>query len=131
MVLGMLKHWVNRNVDLDLLSGYIERFLEDRGFKTMKSGVSGECTIQGITRPSGGLVVKVVVRVLGAPNDFSVEFGGDEGKHTRLGNVFGSILTLFGGGFLLSQSLKRQEKLDKLERKFSIFVEEMVDRSAV
>jgi len=129
--LSMSQRWVGRNVNLDSLSRYIERFLEDRNFKTRKRGLAGGFIVEGVSRQQRGLLVKVVVRILGDPNDFSVELGRDERAHTRLYNVFGPFMTLFGGGFILARNLKRQDILDRLETEFFVFVEEKVDYLAV
>lgn len=131
MVFGMSKRWVGRNLDLGSLSRYIEDFLEDKGFETGKRELSGGYIVEGVSWQQRDLLVKVVVRISGNPNDFSVELGGDEGTHTRLYNVFGPLMTLFGGGFLLSRNLKKREILDRLEREFFVFVEEKVDLLAV
>jgi len=127
----MQKRWAGRNVNLDLLCRRIETYLENERFHVAEMEVADGRRIVGVSRQIEDLPVKIVVKVLGPSDDFSVEFLREEDKAARLRTVFGSLLTLFGGGFLLLQDLKRKEVLDRLEkfeRDFFVFVEEMVEK---
>lgn len=118
----MQGQWVGKSVDLALLSERIENFFEDEGFKVTKDWPTSECTISAKPRHGFGILGQVIVRILGDSNDFSIEFSPSE--HSRSAVKLGFITTMFGGGSLVLRGLKSKEALEKLEKKFWIFIEE-------
>jgi len=120
----MKERWIGRDVDLNLLSQRIQRFLEAKNFLT-RLDKPGENEIEIFAMPSDRGEGKVVaIKVYGGSNDFAVEFVG--GQDSRTLRLFGPILTFFGGGFLLLPHLKLREFFEKLEGEFWPFLEESV-----
>lgn len=126
----MSKRWVNRRVDLNILNEHIKGFLERKGFETKKTELPGEYHVTGFSGQRSNLPLRVLIRVSGSENDFSVEFVRYEEKHARLYRVFAPFLTLLGGGVIFSRMLEKEEILDRLEWEFFVFLEETVERLA-
>jgi len=118
--------WVGKNVNLTLLSEYVEDFFKGRGFKTKRDESAEEYTVSGIPQRAHGIYGKVCVRILGSSNDFVIEFLPSQ--HTRSAIRAGFITTMFGGGALLLRGLKSQEELERLENEFWEHVEEDITR---
>lgn len=123
----MQKQWVGKNVDLGLLSRCVEDFFEKKGFKTVKEESAGEYKISLVSRGSGdGLARGIYLRILGDPNDFVLELG-IKGRADSLVK-WELMATMLGAGRFLVRSLELQEVLEKLEREFWVYVEEVVTR---
>ena len=120
----MQERWVGKNVDLPLLSKHIEDFFRDKGFRTTKDWSASEYTISAKPQQGAGIIGRVIVRILGDPNDFLIEFSTS--GHSRFAVKLGFITTLFGGGSLVLRGLKSQEELEKLEKDFWVHVEEAI-----
>ncbi len=118
----MQAQWVGKNVDLALLSQFVEDFFKSKGFKTAKDTSTEGYTVSGKPQRGGDILGRVIVRILGSSNDFSIEFLTS--KHTRSAIRSGFMTTMFGGGILLLRGLKSQEALEKLENDFWIYIEE-------
>lgn len=117
----MRKQWVGKNVDLALLSEHVENFLRGKSLKIKKDELTGTYTILGALRARAP---SLVVRILGNPNDFLIEFVADE--RARASIRLGLISTIFGGGFLVLRGLRSQEALEKLENEFWVYIEEAI-----
>jgi len=119
----MQRRWTEKNVDLHLLSDYVEDFFKNQDFLTKRTEAAGESTI--LWRPKR-LAVRVEepmsVRITGNPNDFAIELKASEltNRSVRLGMLTKPI----GGGYFLLKSLKLREALEKLEREFWIYVDD-------
>lgn len=118
----MQYQWTGKNINLEMFSQRIQGFLESRGFKTKVDRCSGGWIIMGTIRHDESLH-NVRVKVVGSPNDFSVEiFGGERNGFKLLLNAFGQM---FGGAFFL-RKLKQQEFLEKLESELLVFLDAAV-----
>ena len=117
----MQERWVGKNVNLPLLSEHVENFFRDKGFRVTKDGSAPEYRISAKPQYGAGIIGHVTVRILGDPNDFSIEFSTS--AHSRSTVKLGFITTIFGGGSLVLRGLKSQEKLEKLEKDFWVHVE--------
>lgn len=122
----MQRQWIGKNIDLALLSKYIEDFLKDNGFKTRKNELLREFKIFGTLRHSRNLRLEVTTRILGSSNDFVIEFLA--GKPLRRSIMLGYITTMMGGGIFLLRDLKSKELLERIEREFWMYIEEAVTR---
>lgn len=120
----MQERWVGKNVDLALLGERVKNFLRAKGFRTTKSLSASEYTISGKPQQGVSIIGRVTVRILGDPNDFSIEFSTSE--HSRSAVKLGFITTIFGGGSLILRGLKSQEELEKLEKDFWARIEEAI-----
>jgi len=121
-VLRMQDRWVEKNVDLKLLSGLVENFFKDKSFKITKDQSASECTISARSQQGVGILGRVIVKIRGDSNDFVIEFSTS--GHSRSALKLGFMTTLFGGGSLVLRGLKSQETVENLEKDFWIFIEE-------
>lgn len=120
----MQSRWTEKNINLDLLSERIERFLVDKGFKTLREKSVDGCKILGVLNLSSGERESVCVRVFGNPNDFVVEFRSSEPSNTSL--LFSPLGRLVGAGALFLRRLRLQEAYEKLEREFWAYLDQTV-----
>lgn len=118
--------WTGRNVNLALLSVYVEDFLKNKGFRMKKKESARKHTFFGEKKLSHSLLADVTVTILGDPNDFVVKFFA--GERARSLVKLGFLTTTLGGGPLLLRALKSQEELKKLEKEFWVYIQEEVTR---
>lgn len=121
----MQKKWIRNNLDLSLLSDYIEEFFTRRQFRTKKTESAREITITVLPSHSTvGLKEPISVRIFGDSDDLKVDLKASEltSRSIRLGMLTKPL----GGGYFLLKSLKLQEELEKLEKEFWIYVEDRV-----
>jgi len=124
----MQKQWIEKSVDLALLSRHIEDFFKVRGFKTKRDELAGEHKILVIPTRTQGIRENVHVKILGNPNDFVIELTA--GERARSAIWLGYTTTMIGGGSLLLRGLKSREALEKLEKEFWAHSENAVARLA-
>jgi len=76
--------------------------------------------IEAATEKVLNVQLKILVNVLGQPNDFTIEFIADRRKKGFFtpSMILGYIATALGGGAVLRSELKLQESLDKMEKTF-------------
>lgn len=122
----MQDRWTGKNIDLTLLSKYIEKFFKEMGYKAKKNGLMRGYKIFVIPRNTRDVVARIEIRVLGQPNDFVIDFCGIERMRSSIASGFLTIH--FFGGLILRRSLKLQEVLEKLEKEFWIYLDETVLR---
>lgn len=123
----MKKQWREKNVDLTLLSKTIEDFLKAKGYRTRSLlGESKKKYRISATLLKNRDSTGVVVRIYGEPNDFVMEL--DLPIEAQLSKTLGSVIALFGGGYLYLRGLKSEEAYQKLEEDFWLFAEEAVAR---
>jgi hypothetical protein len=115
-----------KNIELKLLSKYIEDFFKDRGFKIRKDVSAEGYLILGRHQRDLRIYGEVSVRVIGNQDDFVIEFLTS--KHASSAVKLGSITSIFGGGSLILWGLKSQEALEKLEKEFWVYIEEAITR---
>jgi len=120
----MQRQWTGKNVNLALLSEYVEDFFKDRGFSTEKDESAGEYTILWAPPRVRNMRDAMTAKVFGNPNDFVVEIIASE--RTRGSIRLGMLTQLFGGGYLVLRGLKAKETLEKIEKEFWAYVEEKV-----
>jgi hypothetical protein len=125
----MQRRWTGQNVDLSLLSDEVDDFFKSRDFVTEKSESVGERKILLKPKyPTVKLEDYMSVRIVGEPNDFTVDLKASEltTRPVRMGLLTKSL----GGGYSLLRSLKLKEELEKMEKEFWIFVEDKVAQMA-
>ena len=139
----MQKRWTGKNVNLNLLSERVESYFKNKGFMTKRTESEGELILllvpqhtedvrktmmtktAGTQTPQYAPNVKgMTAKIIGDPNDFTIEFTPSE--ITRRSIWLGMLTKIFGGGYLILQSLKLREALEKLEREFSIYIEDEI-----
>jgi len=120
----MQERWLEKNVDLNLLSKRLEDFFIMHGFKTRIDTLASGNAIVGVLDNKHDDLKEIIVKITGSPNDFVIEFPRGESRLSSM--KFGLLTTFLGGGSLLIKSLKSQKALEKLEREFWVDVEKNV-----
>ena len=118
------KRWTEKGVNLDLLTENIETFFKDKGFKTRKDSLPTGTKILIAPKHLRDTNANIKITVLGNPQDFTVELLMNE--PSRFATMLGLTTTLFGGGIFVLRGLKLQEALEKLEKKFWVYLEEKI-----
>jgi len=112
------KQWLEKNVDLNTLAGRIRPFFHETDFETMVEKTQEGYVIQANCKIPN-LRLRIEVKILGQPNDFTVEFSaGSGGGYFSPSMIAGYLTTIFGGGYLISREARKQEALDMLENDF-------------
>jgi len=121
----MEKRWVNRKVDLKLLTDRIGDFFKKWDFEAIKGEIATGYQIFAGNSPYFSMKKYVSVTIEGKPNDFIVklEFCNDKKKRFFIPVL---LSTMFLGGYLLSKRLKTNENMIKLEKEFWRHVENAV-----
>lgn len=126
-VVLMERLYSERNVDLSLLTEHVASFFKKNGFGVRLVTEEQKGFFKVIVRPTREHDIRgsVVVFVEGYPGKFSVRLIG--GARSEAFMKFGLLASLFGGGSLFLRGIKSKEALEKLERKFWVYVEEKID----
>ena len=120
----MQTKWTGKNIDLDLLSGQVERFFFNRGFKTLKEKLADGYKILGVLSRANGKRESICAKIFGNPDEFVVEF--EPIKPSYPSRLLAPMATLIGAGGFVLRDLKSREVYEKLEREFWAYVEETV-----
>jgi len=110
--------WINKNVDLELLTNSIVDFLRMLDFEIMSGEVASEYAIFAGNSPNFKIGGYVSVTIQGKPEDFKVKFELHTGEKKRSFFMSPLLMSMFGAGFLLSKRLKSEEAWLKLEKEF-------------
>lgn len=114
----MKKQWLEKNLDLNMLAERIRPFFHEIDFETMVEKMQEGYMIQAISKIPN-LKLKIDIKILGQPDDFTVEFStGSRGGYFSPSMIAGYLTTMFGGGYLVSREAKKREALDMLENDF-------------
>ena len=121
----MNRPYKGRNVDLSLLSRWIERFFKKKEFRVTKE--TEEETFRIVARPTyvHEIVDTITVSVSGNSNDFVVKLY--IGTRSEVLMKIGQLASLFGLGVLFLRGVKSDEAGETLQREFWVFVEEKID----
>jgi len=121
----MNRPYKGRNVDLSLLSRWIERFFKKKEFRVSKE--TEEETFRIVARPTyvHEIVDTITVSVSGNSNDFVVKLY--IGTRSEVLMKIGQLASLFGLGVLFLRGVKSDEAGETLQREFWVFVEEKID----
>jgi hypothetical protein len=118
----MKRDW-SKAINLDLLCGAIKEFFEHKGFLVNVDKVANEFRFLILTPKLEGRRKIIKVNVINNVNGFCVEFIPSSSSAF---SFLGYLLRFFGGGIFEKLSLEDREFLDRLEREFWVFVEEIV-----
>jgi len=121
----MNRPYKGRNVDLSLLSRWVERFFKKKEFRVTKE--TEEETFRIVARPTyvHEIVDTITVSVSGNSNDFVVKLY--IGTRSEVLMKIGQLASLFGLGVLFLRGVKSDEAGETLQREFWVFVEEKID----
>jgi len=117
--------YTGRNVDLMLLSEWVERFFEKKLFRTIREEKTKAHRITARPTYEHEVLDRVTVCISGDPNDFVLQF--ITGARSNLFVKLGLLTTLFGGGIAFLRGVKSQEAEEQLERNFWTYVNEKID----
>lgn len=120
----MKDQWHRSSVNLDSLNQNLEKFFTENHFKTETEKTNDVYKIDAT-----GLHFKLTVRILGNPDDFTVEFIPDQ-KATGFVSpkmVVAYIASLFGTGKLFLNEVEYQKEIAELEDKFWNYVDRQIE----
>jgi hypothetical protein len=119
----MERQWKGNNVNLSVLADSVTRFFRE---SLCDVSIIESENYRMVVRPkqSSEIVGKIEIFVEGQPNDFSVRF--DAGSLSRALVRYGSLVSLLGGGFFVLKGLRSQESLEKLEKRFWLYLSEEI-----
>lgn len=126
----MQDRWLDKRIDLKLLSEQMIQFFEEKDFVTKLEESPKEFKVLAVPRhashvPAYQISENINVFIRGEPDDFSIEFVS--GSRSRLYIRLGGFLSFFGAGGLMMQGLKSLEELQRLEDDFWKFTDKAVD----
>lgn len=116
--------WIQKDVDLEKITGGIEDFLKSKKFKTHRNDDKGQHRILGIYRTPEGSFRKVIATVSGTPESFTVEL--EAGEQTSAILKLGSLISLFGGGGFIVKGHEAADFYRKIEDEFWRFAQTIV-----
>lgn len=121
----MEKRYVGTHVNLHFLVKNLTGFFKNLGFETTEERSDKGCKIVVIPSHEHDVRDRVRIYMVGNPDNFSIKFVA--GARSRSLVKWGRLTTLFGGGAFLLKGLKSKEALEKLEKKFWVYVNEKID----
>ena len=121
----MNSHYVDKEINLSLLSKWVENFFVRKGFRTRREVVAKEYRIVSKPTHVHEIIGVTTVLISGDPKDFTIKFFS--GSRSDAYIKFGRLTSLVGGGTLFLRGLKSQENEERLERNFWIYIEGMVN----
>jgi hypothetical protein len=121
-------HWKGKNVDLSVLAERVTQFFSEKQFGTNAHKGKEGCVVTAFPKSFHEISEEISVHILGSSDDFSVKFIA--GSHSRNLVRYGTFLSLFGAGFLVTRGLKSLEEIEKLEKKFWVYVDETIGQLA-
>ena len=124
----MEDRWVNKNVDLSLIANRLVEFFKKRKFVSSQENSEGGHHIIVLPSPYHDILEEIHVYIRGQPNDFTVKFVS--GSHSRAMVRHGILTTFLGGGRLTLKGLKSEEELEKIEKEFWVYLDEVIWGSA-
>jgi hypothetical protein len=119
----MRTEWLNKHVEPSRVCGTVKDFFEGRGLSTREVVSKGKHRVEAFFADAVS-VPFVVVEIYGDLSRIVVDFlpwGKNEGIARTM--LLSSILTLFGGGILIRQDLKRRELMEAIENEFWDFLD--------
>jgi hypothetical protein len=121
----MEKRWINKHVDLALLTTRIGEFFKRKDFNAIKGDTPTGHQIFAEDSLHYRLDGCVSVTIEGKPDDFVVKF--ELCSPEKKSSLISPLLTqMFLSGYFLSRRLKSAEDWTKLERKFWIYVDNTI-----
>lgn len=121
----MESHYVDKEIDLSLLSEWVENFFAKKGFRTRRKVAAKEYRIVSKPTHVHEIIGVSTVLISGDPKDFTIKFFS--GSRSDAYVKFGRLTSLVGGGLLFLRGLRSQENEEKLERSFWIYIEGMMN----
>jgi hypothetical protein len=123
----MKYRWMRQNINLGILTGEIESFLEDRGFKIKPADSDNpdEYRLLGLLRTPKQELRRVLVTVSKTSDGLEIELMAGEQAKSLV--KLSSLISFFGGGALLRKEFERAEFYRTLEEEFWRRIEKKID----
>ena len=113
----MEKTWIDKNVDLGLLTTQIGNFFKERDFSAIKGETPSGYQILAEDSPRFRLDGYVSVTIEGNPDHFTVKLEPSK-KEKKYSNLPDKLTTMFIGGYFLLKRLRSEEDWMTLEKEF-------------
>jgi hypothetical protein len=115
--------WIGKNVDLELLSNYIENFFQNKTFNTSKESSNGQTKISTVKNYNKSPLI-IHITIEGNPNDFFIEIECKNISESlqKLSHFF----TTMGLGPLFFKKLKLYELYKGVEEEFCAYLEKII-----
>jgi hypothetical protein len=111
-----------------MLSERVTQFFREKQFGTIAREGKEGFVVTAFPKYFHEISEEIIVRIIGSSDDFSVKFVA--GSHSNNLVRYGTFLSLFGAGFMVVKGLKSLEEIEKLERKFWVYVDETIGQLA-
>lgn len=121
---SLRSEWLDKHVEPSRLYGQIRNFFEAKGLYAKETSAKGKHRVEVFLSESVSAVF-AVVEVYGNPNRIVVDFlpWGKEERTTGTAMLSSSILTIFGGGILVREELKKRKLMQDVESEFWAFLD--------
>jgi hypothetical protein len=115
---------LDKHVELSRLCGAVKGFFESEGLSAKETFSKGKHRVEASFLGSG---LFAAVEIQGSSNRIVVDFlpWGRNERTTRT-MLLSSIITVFGGGVLVRQDLKRKESMENVENQFWAFLDRYI-----
>jgi len=120
----MEDQWINKDVDLSVLRNRLVQFFEKRNFVISQEKSEEKYHIVVLPSRFHDILEEIHVHVSGQPDHFRVKF--DAGSRSSELVRLGILTNVFGGGRLTLKGLKSHEALERLEREFWTYLDEVI-----
>jgi len=115
--------WIDKNVKIPDIEEAVKSFLQEHRFKIVPVSNKDSREIIGILESTEGKK-KVIVKVTGEAEDFTVDFAA--GEVAKIMAKLASNITFFGGGPFQLKSLKEKEFYQKIENELWGYLEKFI-----
>ena len=121
----MRTKWYNKNIEPSKLCSVVKEFFEKKGLCVKEGFRKDKCQIVVSIGNSDSSLTLAIVEMYGNSRELTVDyFPSGERRSTSYMRMFGSLLTLFGGGALVLYDLKKEEATKRRENDFWGFLDE-------
>jgi len=121
---SLRSEWVDKHVEPSKLYGPIKNFFEAKGLKTKETSIKDKHRVETFLSESTSAPF-AVVEIYGDSNRIVVDFlpwGKDE-RTTATTMLSSSLLTIFGGGILVREAMKKRKLMEDVENEFWAFLD--------
>jgi hypothetical protein len=116
--------WLDKHVEPSRLYGPVKNFFEEKGLHVKDTSVKDKHRVEVFFSDSAPALF-AVVEIYGDPNRIVVDFlpWGRNEQTTGSAMLSSSILTIFGGGILVREALKKSKLMQDVENEFWAFLD--------
>ena len=116
---SLRSEWLDKHVEPSKLYGPIKEFFEVKGLNTKETSIKNKHRVEVFLSESASAPF-AIVEIYGDPNRIIVDFlpWGRHERTTGTTMLSSSILTIFGGGILVREDLKKRKLMEDVENEF-------------